>query len=54
MELLILRQLENLDALGEQVNLLKKQNELLVKMNHKLIEDLREAKAILKPYKIKK
>lgn len=44
LELLLLKQLQNLDALGEQVNLLKKQNELLAKMNHKLIEELSEEK----------
>ena len=50
MELLILRQLENLDALGEQVNLLKKQNELLLKMNHKLTEELSEERKMVRPY----
>ncbi|HRE73690.1 MAG TPA: hypothetical protein PK637_00665 [Flavobacteriales bacterium] len=51
MELLILRQLGNLDALGEQVKLLKKQNELLLKYNHKLIEELSDRTPPI-PYKI--
>lgn len=50
LELLLLKQLQNLDALGEQVNLLKKQNELLIKMNHKLIEELSEEKKKITPY----
>jgi hypothetical protein len=40
MELIILSQLQNLDALRRQVQLLEKQNELLIKYNHKLIEEL--------------
>lgn len=40
MELIILRQFENLDALRRRVQLLEKQNELLIKYNHKLIEEL--------------
>lgn len=50
LELLILKQLENLDALGERVKLLEKQNELLVKMNHKLAEQLSSEKKQIKPY----
>lgn len=50
LELLVLRQLENLDALGERANLLKKQNDLLLKFNNKLIEELVEEKKELKPY----
>lgn len=54
MELIILRQLENLDALSEQVKLLKKQNELLLKANHKLTEELSEERKTIKPYPTRK
>lgn len=50
LELLVLRQLESLDALGERANLLKKQNDLLLKFNNKLIDELAEEKKELKPY----
>lgn len=49
-ELIMLKQLENLDALGERVRLLQKQNELLMKMNHKLMEELSEERKEIKPY----
>lgn len=50
LELLVLRQLENLDALSEKVILLRKQNELLMKFNNRLIEELSEEKKTLRPY----
>lgn len=50
LELLLLKQLQNLDALSERVRLLELQNELLVKMNHKLTEELSEEKKEIKPY----
>jgi hypothetical protein len=42
LESIIYSQLENLDAMGEKIKLLEKQNELLVKFNHKLIDELCE------------
>lgn len=53
-ELIMLKQLENLDALGERVRLLQKQNELLVKMNHKLMEELSDARKEIKPYPVRR
>lgn len=50
----MLKQLENLDALGERVRLLQKQNELLVKMNHKLMEELSEERKQIKPYPMRR
>ncbi len=50
MEEVILIQLANLDSLGEQNRLLKEQNELLVKLNHKIIEEVCEDKKKIVPY----
>jgi len=47
LETLVLKQLENLDALGKQIKLLEEQNLMLVKFNQKLMglvsENLKEA-----------
>lgn len=40
LERIVFTQLSNLDALGHRIQLLEKQNELLLKYNHKLIEEL--------------
>ncbi|OFY17740.1 MAG: hypothetical protein A2W98_08545 [Bacteroidetes bacterium GWF2_33_38] len=37
LEVLVYKQLENLNALGEQIKLLEEQNLLLTKLNHKLM-----------------
>jgi hypothetical protein len=50
LESIVYRQLENLDAMGERIKLLEKQNELLVKYNHKLMEELGYTKSTLIPY----
>ena len=42
-------QLSNLEAMGERIKLLEKQNHLLLKFNHKLVEEL-EDKRLLIPY----
>jgi hypothetical protein len=42
LESIVYRQLENLDAMGEKIKLLEKQNELLMKLNNKLQEELSE------------
>ncbi len=44
LEMIVHRQLANLEVLGERIKLLEKQNELLVKYNHKLIEELSDRK----------
>ena len=49
LESIVYRQLENLDAMGEKIKLLEKQNELLLKLNHKLKEELSEQKRCI-PY----
>jgi hypothetical protein len=46
-------QLAYLEALGRRVQLLEKQNELLVKFNHKLIEELSDRTPPV-PYVIKR
>ena len=47
LEVLVYKQLENLNALGEQIKLLEEQNLMLVKFNQKLMglvsENLKEA-----------
>lgn len=47
LETLVLKQLENLDAMGKQIKLLEEQNLMLVKFNQKLMglvsENLKEA-----------
>ena len=47
-------QLENLNVQGEHIQLIKKQNELLVKYNHKLIDELSDKAKEPKPYPIPK
>ena len=54
MEIIILTQLENLNALGEHIRLIKEQNSLLLKYNHKLIEQLSDKDKEPKPYPITK
>ena len=53
-EKLILIQLENLNAQGEHIRLIKEQNELLLKHNHKLIGELSDKLEELKPYPVTK
>lgn len=52
LERILLTQLENLNAQGEHIRLIKEQNELLLKHNHKLIEELSERVEEPKPYPI--
>ena len=54
LEKLILIQLENLNAQGEHIQLIKEQNKLLVKYNHKLIDELSDKLNEPKPYPIPK
>lgn len=54
LEKLIYTQLENLNVQGEHIDLIKKQNELLVKYNHKLIDELSDKVNEPKPYPIPK
>ena len=54
LERLVLIQLENLNAQGEHIDLLKEQNELLVKYNHKLIDEMTDKTKEPKPYPIPK
>ncbi len=44
LELIVYKQLANLEAMGERIKLLEKQNELLLKFNHKLMEELGDKK----------
>jgi hypothetical protein len=53
LEMIVHRQLANLEALGRRVQLLEKQNELLLKYNHKLIEELSDRKPPI-PYVIQR
>lgn len=53
LELRCERQLAYLEALGRRVQLLERQNELLVKYNHKLVEALSDRKPPV-PYVIKR
>jgi hypothetical protein len=54
LERTIMIQLENLNAQGEHIDLLKEQNELLIKYNHKLIDELSDKTKEPKPYPIPK
>ena len=54
LERLVMIQLENLNAQGEHIQLIKEQNELLVKYNHKLIDELSDKAKEPKPYPIPK
>ena len=54
LERLVLIQLENLNAQGEHIQLIKEQNELLVKYNHKLIDEMTDKTKEPKPYPIPK
>lgn len=50
LEELLYAQLSNLNSLGEQNRLLKEQNELLVKLNHNIIDEVDESKNKIVPY----
>ena len=50
LETLVFCQLENLNALSEQLELVKKQNELLVKINFELAGKLGQKKKKPAPY----
>lgn len=52
LESIIYRQLENLDAMGEKIKLLEKQNELLMKLNNKLKEELSEQTPCIPYHKV--
>jgi hypothetical protein len=54
LEKLISVQLQNLNTQAEHIRLIKEQNEILVKYNHKLIEELSEKLEEPKPYPIPK
>ena len=54
LERIVLTQLENLNAQGKHIQLIKEQNELLVKYNHKLIDELSNKLEEPKPYPIPK
>ena len=54
LEDIIYTQLENLNAHNDYIKLLKEQNELLIKFNHKLMKEITEAKKTLKPYPVQR
>jgi hypothetical protein len=54
LERLIMIQLENLNAQGEHIQLIKEQNELLVKFNHKLIDEMTDKTKEPIPYPVPK
>lgn len=54
LERMLLIQFENLNAQGEHISLIKEQNELLLKYNHKLINRLSETLKEPIPYPIPK
>lgn len=54
LEKLIMVQLQNLNTQGEHIRLIKEQNELLLKYNHKLIDELSDKLEEPKPYPIPK
>jgi len=54
LERIVLIQLENLNAQGEYIRLIKEQNTLLIKYNHKLVEKLSDKVKEPKPYPILK
>ena len=54
LERLVITQLENLNAQSEHIQLIKEQNEILLKHNHKLIELLSDKLKELKPYPLPK
>lgn len=54
LERIVMVQLENLNAQGEHIELIKEQNELLVKYNHKLIDELSDKTKEPKPYPVPK
>ena len=49
LENIISKQLANLEAMGERINLLEKQNQLLIRYNNKLLEELGDLKPLI-PY----
>lgn len=54
LENIIMTQLENLNVQGEHIRLIKEQNELLLKHNYKLIDELSDKLKEPKPYPISK
>jgi len=50
LENIIMTQLENLNVQGEHIRLIKEQNELLLKQNHKLIGELSDKLKKTIPY----
>jgi hypothetical protein len=54
LERLVMTQLENLNAQGEYIRLIKEQNELLLKYNQKLKDELSDKLEEPKPYPIQK
>jgi hypothetical protein len=54
LEKIILTQVENLNAQGEHIRLIKEQNELLLKHNHKLMSELSDKTKEPTPYSILK
>ena len=54
LEYLVFKQLQNLNAQGEHIRLIKEQNELLVKHNHKLMSELSDKTKVPTPYPISK
>jgi hypothetical protein len=54
LEKLIMIQLQNLNAQAEHILLIKEQNELLLKYNHKLIDEMSDKLEEPKPYPIPK
>jgi len=54
LEKIVMTQLENLNAQGEHIQLIKEQNELLFKYNQKLKNELSDKLEEPKPYPIQK
>jgi len=54
LERIVMTQLENLNAQGKHIQLIKEQNELLLKYNHKLIDEMTDKTNEPIPYPIPK
>ena len=54
LEYLVFKQLQNLNVQGENIRLIKEQNELLLKHNHKLMSNLSDKTKEPTPYSILK
>lgn len=54
LERIVLVQLENLNAQSEHIRLIREKNELLLKYNHKLIDEISEMSGEVKPYPVPK